>query len=178
MSFIKKAAAGVLCSCLWITASHAEDYKIGTLNILKVIQQSPQTEVSAKNIDKEFAKREQKILEAQKKLKEQEDKLDKDRAVMNDTQLRSLEREIINMRRELKRDQDEFREDLTFRRNEELAKIQKLVIGSIKEVAKENKYDIILSEGVIYSSSKVDISNMVIDYLKAQHTAEKQSSAN
>jgi outer membrane protein len=68
----------------------------------------------------------------------------------------------------LRRSQDEFRDDFNFRRNEEFAKIQKEIINAIQKVAKENNYDVVLSEGVIFASPKVDISSLVIEYLKKQ----------
>ena len=88
---------------------------------------------------------------------------------MSESERKSLERNIINERRDLKRSQDEFREDLTFRRNEEIAKIQKEIVEAIQVVAKEHNYDIVLSDGVIYASQKVDMTSLVIDYLKKKN---------
>ncbi len=85
---------------------------------------------------------------------------------MGESERKKLERDIITERRELKRSQDEFREDLNFRRNEEFAKIQKTIVETIQKVAVDNNYDVVLSEGVIYASSKVDMSQLVIDHLK------------
>ena len=39
---------------------------------------------------------------------------------------------------------------------------------AIQKIAKENNYDVILGEGVVFASPKVDISGMVIDYLKKE----------
>ena len=99
-------------------------------------------------------------------MKALEDKFAKDGAIMSESERAKLEREIINQKRELKREQDEFREDFNFRRNEEFAKIQKDILNAIQKVAKENNYDVVLSDGVIYASPKVDISDLVIEYLK------------
>ena len=71
-----------------------------------------------------------------------------------------------NMRRELKRDADEFRDDVNFRRNEEFAKIQKQIVEAIQVIASEQKFDLVLGEGVIFASKAVDITDMVIDKLK------------
>jgi len=105
-----------------------------------------------------------------------EDKLQKDGAIMSDSERKKLEREYINKKRELKRSQDEFREDFNFRRNEEFAKIQKNIVESIQTVAKENNYDIVLSnEGtVIYASPKADMSSLVIEYLKKQNAGSTE----
>lgn len=146
----------------------AEEYKLGAVNALRVLEQSPQAERAREIIEKEFAPRDKQLVAKQKDIKALEDKLAKDGAIMSETERSNLEREIINKKRELKREQDEFREDFNFRRNEEFSKIQKDIISAIQEVAKENNYDIVLSDGVIYASSKVDISSLVIEYLKKQ----------
>lgn len=144
----------------------AEDYKIGAVNTIRLLEQSPQAENMRALIEKEFAPKDRELVAAQKKLKDMEDRLAKDAAIMSETERRNLERDIINDRRELKRSQDEFREDLTFRRNEEMAKIQKEIIEAIQAVAKGGAFDVVLTEGVIYASPKVDITAMVVDALR------------
>ena len=147
--------------------SYAEEtYKLGAVNAIRVLEQSPQADVARKMIEKEFAPRDKELVADQKKIKELEDRFNKDRAIMSEQERSKLERDIISMKRDLKRNQNEFREDLNFRRNEEFAKIQKRIVEAIQQVAKDNNYDVVLSEGVIYASSKVDISGMVIEYLK------------
>lgn len=148
---------------------HAEDYKIGAVNTIRLLEQSPQAEKMRSQIEKEFAPRDRDLVAAQKKLKEMEDRLAKDAAIMSENERGKLERDIINERRDLKRSQDEFREDLTFRRNEEIAKIQMEIIEAIQSVAKQNNFDVVLSEGVIFASPKVDMTSLVVDHLKKKN---------
>ena len=120
-------------------------------------------------IEEEFTSRDKELIAEQKKIKELEDKFKKDRAILSEQESSKLERDIISKKRDLKRKQDEFREDLNYRRNEEMVKIQKQVIESIQQVAKDNKYDLVLSEGVLYASPKVDMTGLVIEYLKKEN---------
>jgi len=146
--------------------AYAEDYKIGFVNAIKILEQSPQARKMRSLIEKEFAPRDRDLVGVQKKLKSMEDRLTKDAAIMSDSERSKLERDIIGQRRELKRSQDEFREDLTYRRNEELAKIQKEIGEAIATVSKDNKYDIVMTEGsAIFASNKVDMTQLIIDYL-------------
>lgn len=155
----------------------AEDYKIGAVNAIRILEQSPQAEKMRNMIEKEFAPRDRDLLSAQKSLKEMEDRLTKDAPIMSEAERNRLEREIVNQRRDLKRNQDEFREDLTFRRNEEIARIQKEIVDAINAVAKANQFDMVLNEGVIYASPKVDISQLVIDQLRKQNDAAQEAPA-
>jgi len=149
----------------------AEDYKLGAVNAIRVLEESPQAEQARTTIEKEFSPRDKQLVATQKDLKAMEDKLNKDSAIMSEAERSKLERDIINKKRDLKRDQDEFREDFNLRRNEEFSKIQKDIVDAIQQVAKDNNYDIVLSDGVLFASPKVDISNLVIEYLKKQSPA-------
>jgi outer membrane protein len=168
MNKIKNSVVLVFLVCLGLNIQSvlAEDYKLGAVNALKVLEQSPQAETARQAIEREFAPRDKELVAKQKQLKALEDKFAKDGAIMSESERSKLERDIINQKRDLKREQDEFREDFNFRRNEEFAKIQKDILNAIQKVAKENNYDVVLSDGVIYASPKVDISDLVIEYLK------------
>ena len=163
------AVALLLAFNAFLTVAHAEDYKIGTVNAVRILEQSPQAEDLRAKIQKEFAPRDKKLVDSQKKLKEMEDRLNKDAAIMSDAEQEKLQKDVVNMRRDLKRDQDEFREDLTFRRNEELNKIQKEIVQAIQTVAKQHNYDLVLSDGVIFAGTKVDMTDMVLQYLKQKN---------
>ena len=167
MRTLNKSIFLVLLTLLLSSPINAEEsYKLGAVNAIRVLEQSPHADLARKKIEKEFAGRDKELVNAQKKIKALEDKLGKDGAIMSEQERAKLERDIISGKRDLKRTQDEFREDLNFRRNEEFAKIQKKIVAAIQKVAKDNNYDVILGEGVIFASSKVDISNLVIEHLK------------
>jgi len=161
--------AGILFLNPLFTSAQADNYKIGAVNAVRILEQSPQAEKLRSQIEKEFSPRDRELVATQKKLKEMEDRLERDSAIMSETERKDLQRDVVNMRRELKRDQDEFREDLSYRRNEELTKIQKEIVQAIQTVAKQNNYDIVLSEGVLFASTKVDITDLVIEYLKKKN---------
>ena len=150
--------------------SFAEGIKIGVVNALKVLQAAPQAERARKELEKEFASRDRQLAAEMKAIKDKEDKLEKDGAVMSQDEAQKMQRDIVTKRRDLKRDQDEFRDDVNLRRNEEFGKIQKQIILTIQSVAKEQGYDLVLGDGVIYASDKVDITNLVIDKLKKSGT--------
>ena len=149
----------------------AEDLRIGAINFIRILDQAPQAEAVRAQIEKEFAPRDRELVAAQKKLKDMEDRLAKDAAIMSESERANLERDIINARRDLERGQDEFRDDLTFRRNEEIKKIQEEVLNAIQLVAKQNNYDLVLSDGVLFATSKIDMTQLVIDYLKKKAPA-------
>lgn len=145
--------------------AHAQEYKIGVVNAVRILEQSPQARKTSVMIENEFSPRDKQLVTERNALKTLEDKFNKDAAVMGETERKNLERDIVNKRRELQRSEEQFREDLTFRRNEELAKIQTEIVNAIQTVAKENNFDLVLSEGIIFASPKIDMTDLVIQHL-------------
>ena len=156
----------VTAAIVFTANANAADYKIGVVNAVAVLEAAPQSDTARKKLEKEFSAKDKELVAKQKGLKSLEDRLKKDGAIMSDSERGRLERDILQKRRELKRDQDEFREDVNFRRNEEFGKIQKQIVEAIRDVAANEKYDLVLGEGVIYASKAVDITDAVIKKLK------------
>ena len=159
----------VLALCFGLAGqAAAESYKIAYVDATKVFEESPQYEAARNSLKNEFTRRENEILAKQKQLKQLEDELARDSAVLAEGEIARLERDIISRRRKLKAMQDEFREDLTLRQNEEFNKLRRQVTEVVKEVGKSEKIDVILSDGVAYHSKRIDISDLVLSRLKAR----------
>lgn len=164
----KVSIIGVLGLLVAVAAAPAiaADYKIGVVAAVRVLEAAPQAELAKKKLESEFAGKDKLLMAKQKELKALEDRAAKDGAIMSETERTRLERDLIEKRRELKRDSDEFREDVNFRRNEEFGKIQKEIVEAIQTIAAEQKFDLVLGEGVIFASKAVDITDLVIERLK------------
>lgn len=146
----------------------AQDAKVGFVNTTELLEKAPQADTARDNLEKEFSPREKRLVAEQKELRQLEEKLTRDGAVMSDSERQKLERDIVSGKRDLKRSRDEFSEDLNIRKNEELAKLQKIIFESIQEYAKEANYDLVITGGVVYANEKVDITSQVLDKLKKQ----------
>lgn len=154
-------------SLLLMGTPWAKEVKIGFVNVAQVLQESPQAEEAKKRLEQEFAPRDKRLVAQQKELEKLQEKLNRDAAVMSDSERGKLEREIIAKQRELKRAQDEFREDFNIRRNEELGKLQREIFEAIKALAQEEQYDLLLTDGVVYASDQVDVTGKVQQRLRA-----------
>lgn len=151
----------------WSGAATAE-LKIGYVNAVKVIEEAPQGEAALKKLEAEFGPRDKKLVEMQARIKEMEEELGKNTLVLKEADRRALEHRLNIQRRELRRATQEFREDYNLRRNEELAALQKVVQRAIIEVARQERYDLILHEGVLFASGKTDITNQILKKLGKQ----------
>ena len=55
---------------------------------------------------------------------------------------------------------------MNFRRNEEMNEIQKIIAEAIIDFGKEESYDLIITNGVVFSSDKTDVTEQVSERLK------------
>lgn len=140
--------------------------KIGVVDAVKVLEMAPEAETAIKKLEEEFAPRDRRIVSDQKTLKQKEEELVRDGATMSDAKRRDLEQAIRAQQRDIRRMRDEFKEDFNLRRNEELRKLQKRVQEVIVTYAKQNQFDLILSDGVVYAAPTVDITNNILQVLK------------
>lgn len=148
------------------------DLKIGFVHAAQLLEKAPQAQQASEMLDKEFASREQELLDSQSKLKKMEERLQRDGSVLEEDERVKLERDIVTHRREIKRAKDDFREDFNLRRNQELTKLQKLIRRVILDLAKSEKFDLIVSDGVVYASDAVNITDLILGKL-GERAAEK-----
>ena len=135
----------------------ADDIKIGFVNVPRILESAPQAAKAKKDLEREFAPRDKKLVAMQKKLKKLEEKMQTDGDVMSQSERQKKEREIISLKRDARRAQEEFREDFNIRRNEELSKLQKVVFEAIQSLAKEKNYDLLVTDGVVFASERIDV---------------------
>ncbi|MGM0593924.1 MAG: OmpH family outer membrane protein [Pseudomonadota bacterium] len=162
----KTGLATLLLGLSLSVAALAESPRIAFVNTPQVLEQAPQAGAVRETLQSEFSTRDAELVAEQKELKEMEERMGRESLTMSQEQQRKLEREILSRKRELKRSRDDFAEDFNIRRNEELQKMQRQIAASIVAMAEEDGYDLILENGVIYASEKVDITERVIERLK------------
>ena len=152
----------------------AAEVKIGFVDVRKVMELAPQSEEARNSIEKEFAPRDRELLQQQKEVRSLEDRLVKNAAVLSEVERQRKETDIRASKRELRRAQDEFREDLNLRRSQELSKIQQTAREVIQKFAKAEKYDLIVSEGVVFAGKRVDITDKILERLRADFKSSSQ----
>ena len=97
--------------------------------------------------------------------------MQRDLAVMGETERRNAEKELRDLQREVTRLQNEFREDLNLRRNEELGTLQRSLLKEVQDFAQAAGYDVIVGDGVLYASEAVNITENVLRAMEANFQA-------
>ena len=122
-------------------------------------------------LEEEFQPRQRDILAKQKELEDLTAKVQRDLAVMGETERRNAERDVRELQREVTRLQNEFREDFNLRRNEELGNLQRSLLQEVQQYAQSAGYDLIVGDGVLYASSAVNVTELILQAMQASSQA-------
>ena len=152
----------VLVSAFAVTPVLAD--KVGFVNTERLIREAPLSVSAQKKLEREFATRDQELQKLAKQARDLQAQLDKDGVTMSDSDRKSKERDLGNLNRDMQRQGREFREDLNLRRNEELGQIQERARKAIQDIARAEKYDLIVEQAV-YVDPKNDITDRVMKAL-------------
>lgn len=146
--------------------------KFGFVHTERILRDSAPAMRAQKKIEAEFQKRDRELAGIADQLKRMQADLDKDAMTMTESQRRTKEREFGDLNREFQRKQREFREDLNQRRNEELAQVVEQANRVIRQIAEQEKFDIIFQEMPAYVSPRIDITDKVIKALEGKPAAK------
>lgn len=175
MNFLKQPLSKLLFGAMLIAFASvpaaAQDVKIGVVNVPVLMEQAPQAKVAMDALQEEFAPRQRNILAKQKELEDLNTKVQRDLAVMGETERRNAEMELRDLQRDVQRMQTEFREDLNLRRNEELGNLQRSLLKEVQDYAETEGFDIVVGDGVLYASSAVNITESVLRAMEANFQA-------
>jgi outer membrane protein len=153
-------------TCLLASPLLAQEIKIGYVNSDRVLREAQPAQAAQQKLEVEFAKRNKELEETAARLKGLADRLEKDGAVMQEAERTRRQRELGDLDRDFQRKRREFQEDLNQRRNEELAAVLERANRTIRQIAEQEKYDVILQDAV-YFSPRVDLTEKVIRALNA-----------
>lgn len=142
--------------------------KIGYVNFGQLMEQSSQGQAVRKALESEFSSRDKQLAASRDEILRLEEKLKNDGSIMSESSRNDLERDILQKKRDHNRQRDEYREDINIRRNEEVGALQNTVYEVIKQFAEQQKYDLVLTQPVLYASPAVDITDQVLQRLNAK----------
>jgi outer membrane protein len=145
----------------------AAEPKIGVVDATRLLEESPQGKAMGEAMRAEFAPRQRTLQAQEQALKAKQEKLQKDGATMTEDQRARTEKELRDGTRDLQRATGEFQDDVSARRNEELSRLQRTIIEEVRTYAKAQNYDLVISDGVIYSTQPFDITPGVLAALQA-----------
>ncbi|WP_191629110.1 OmpH family outer membrane protein [Pandoraea terrae] len=144
-----------------------QEARIAAVNSDRILRDSTPAKNAQSKLEAEFSKRDKDLQDLAQRLKVMSEKMDKDGATLSDVERGRRQRDLSQADVEFQRKQREFREDLNQRRNEELAAVLERANKVIKQIAEQEKYDLIVQEAV-YVSPRIDITDKVLKVLNGK----------
>jgi outer membrane protein len=174
-----KTGLGILALVGTLVASpvFAVDLKIGVVDYGRLVEESPQAKSALEAIRTEFTPRQRDLQNQQASLKSKEDRLQKDGATMSPEQRSNSEKDLRDSYRELQRKQQEVQDDFNARRNEEMSRLQKNLIEQVRIYAKAQNFDLVIADGVIYTTPTIDITPQILTQLQSAPVAKSPAKA-
>lgn len=147
-------------------ASFAQEFKIGIVNLDRIVRESGPAKSAQTKLEAEFGKREKEINDLGNQIKVLSDRLEREAPTLSESQRAARQKQLVDQDREFQRKRREFQEDLNNRKNEELQAIIDRANRAVKTLAETEKFDLIVQEAV-YINPKHDITDKVIKLLNA-----------
>ena len=164
---MKKVVYGFLLMFLVSSSVVAADaLKIGFVKVEKILTEAPQVDAVNTAMLERFGGKKEELQALEKEITTMQENYKRNELVMTEDKLNELKTGIIGKMQIFKQKEATLSQEVATMRSQELAVLQKSVREIIQDIAKSDKYDLVLSEGVVYADDKLDITDKVLDKMK------------
>jgi outer membrane protein len=147
--------------------THAE-MKVGVIDLQQLLREAPQARALRESLETDLEQRKRTLAKEESAFAQKQEGFDREAPSFTPERREQTERELLAAQRELIRKRRQFEEELQARRMEGLREIDRSVTRVIRDLAEREGYDLILSEGVLYNSKRMDITAQVIRELQGK----------
>jgi outer membrane protein len=165
----EKLSFAVLASCFFFQPAIAQGptpLKIGYVDVNAVASRSPQFEASMKSLEQEFTTRRKTIRDKEVALSQLQEKMQKEGRTMTAEALRKLEDQIVAQDREVRFQKSVLEDDYKRQHNRMMDELEDKISNTVAALVKKDGYDLILTQGVVLPSERVNLTDEVLAELK------------
>jgi outer membrane protein len=167
MNYLSRRSLWVLVAALGLSMpAWAQEFRVGLVNIDRILREASPAKAAQAKLEQEFSRREKEINELGASLKGSSEKFEREAPTLAESQRLQRQKQLIDLDRDFQRKRRELQEDVNARKNEELQQVLERAQRVVKQVAEQEKYDLVLQEAV-YINPKHDITDKVIRALNA-----------
>ena len=146
--------------------TYAADTKIGFVDVERLLREVPQVEkINAKMLDR-FGPKKSELEGLEKEIKNLQEKYKKNELVMTEVQLNQLKENVISKVQAYKQKEAVLQQEVATMRSQEIAVLQKTIRAIIDDIAKSEKYDLIISDGVLHSNATLNITDRILKTMR------------
>ncbi len=163
---MKKITLLIILFSATLAANSAQPLKIGYINIGHVLSNSPQFIEAKQATIKEFKPQQDKLIAFQEEMESLIKEFEKNKQNLSESESKSQIEKIINIERLFKQQTLELEQQLKLKKSQTLNKIEDLINQIVEELAKKQKFDLILYQQVAYVDEKIDITSVISEKLR------------
>ena len=157
----------VFSTLVLVSSVNAAALKIGYVDVEVLLREAPQVEeINAKMLDR-FGSKKTELEGIEKEIKGMQENYKRNELVMTEDKLNDLKKTIIQKVQMFKQNEAVLQQEVATMRSQEVAVLQQTIRGVIADIAKSDKYDLIISDGVLHSNKKMNITENVLNMMRA-----------
>ncbi len=142
------------------------DTRIGVVDLRQALFSSNDAKSFSETLQKDFAGDEAKVREVQEEARKLKERLEKDGAMMNESERNELTGQFQAKVQEFNVLKQRLDTTVAQRKQEFLEKARPLVDAAVKELMEENELDVILpSEAVVYVKPEMNLTSSLLEKL-------------
>ncbi len=150
----------------------AQSVRIGFVNTERIFREAAPARAAQAKLEQEFARRERDLTEQGNRVRQLTERFERDSPTLSEADKQRRQRELVDQDRDFQRKRREFQEDLNARKNEELQAVLERANRVVRQIAEQEKFDVILQEAV-YVSPSLDITDRVLRALNSGNAAPR-----
>lgn len=148
--------------------AHAQALRVAVVNYGELLQKSPQAQAASASLRKEFGPRQKSLQAKAHELQQKQARLKRNAATMTQDQRDQAELNLREQYQDLARRESQIQDDANTRRNELMSKVTHTLVQVVQKYAREQHYNLVLADGVIYADSALDITPQILKVLQTQ----------
>ena len=152
---------------IFASSVHAADIKIGYVDVERLLREAPQVVKINEKMLERFGSKKGELETGEKEIVDLQEKYKRNELVMTDDKLNELKSVIISKVQLFKQKEAILQQEVATMRNQEVAVLQKEIRGVIAGIAKSEKYDLIISDGVLHADKRFNMTQSVLDKMSA-----------
>jgi len=165
----------LLLACVLVLATSAvsaADLKVGFVNMNQLLKEAPQVEAINKKLQDRFSKPKKELDELGNTIKEQEKEIKRNELLMTESKLKKSRENMMEQIKQYREKEAKLAKELQTMQNEELAVFRDVVRKELSAMAEQEKFDLILNDGVMYADKSLNITDKLLERLKKQAKAK------
>jgi len=165
---MKKLVTKLVLLSLFMAPAAVFAQKIGVVNVNKLLGDYAEMKGLNKMLDKHFEKPKEEVDKLVEEIKKIEKEIKTNELLMTEVKLTMLKKKLNKTMQTYRIKVSAMEKDFKEMRGKEVGKFKQILVKIIKSHADENKYDLILNEGVVYVKDEWNVTDEIAKRLKKE----------